>query len=87
MEVATLSGVITVHGRQYGTRDEIAEALGPDVTPDMVRNWARRDGLPSHLAGGVAYHPLAEAAAIEARKRLSPRGRPRKLDDGMITAA
>ncbi|GLH97360.1 hypothetical protein [Phytohabitans aurantiacus] len=79
--------MITVDGRRYGTRDEIAQALGPDVTADMVRNWARRDGLPSHLAGGVAYHPLDEAAAIEARKRLATRGRPRRVDVGGTLAA
>jgi hypothetical protein len=79
--------VITVDGRTYGTRGEIARALGSDVTPAMVRNWARRDGLSGHLAGSVMYHPLDEAAAIERRKRLSTRGRPRKLDADMITAA
>jgi hypothetical protein len=79
--------VITLDGRQWGTRHEIAAALGPDVTPDMVRNWARRDGLTGYLAGGVTYHPLDEAAAIERAKRLTTRGRPRRVDDQSPLAA
>ncbi|MEV4197028.1 hypothetical protein [Micromonospora globbae] len=35
--------MIRLHGRLYGTRRQIAAALGPDVTVDMVRNWSRLD--------------------------------------------
>jgi hypothetical protein len=84
--------VITVEGQCWGTAAEIAEALGPDVTPTMVRNWARRDGLPKARSEDddgrpEVRYPLAQAAVIEARKRLATRGRPRKLDADMITAA
>jgi hypothetical protein len=72
--------VITLDGRHYGTRAQIAAALGPDVTEDMVRNWARRDGLLGVRVGRTTYHPLDQAAAIERAKRLTTRGRPRRLD-------
>lgn len=76
--------MITVDGREYGTADEIAAELGDDVTPDMVRRYAQRDGLerrvmPGRGRGTVVY-PLDEASAIERAKRLSGRGRPRQLD-------
>lgn len=83
--------VITVDGRTYGTAAEIAEALGPDITPAAVRKWATRDGLPRTRmrdANGrpEVRYPLAEAAIIERDKRLSTRGRKRKLDAAPATA-
>lgn len=79
--------MIRVHGREYGTAAEIAAALGPDVTVAMVRNWARRDGLTSHQSGRTVHHPLDQAADIEARKRLAGRGRRRRLDALVVSAA
>lgn len=63
-------------GREWGTATQLAAALGDDVTPAMVRRWRDRDGLTTR----AGYSPLDEAARIEAAKRLSPRGRPRRLD-------
>ena len=77
--------MIRAGGREYGTAAEIAEALGPDVTEAMVRNWARRDGLVRVRMAGPdgrpeVRYPLDQAAQIEAAKRKSGRGRPRRLD-------
>ncbi|MGC4769215.1 hypothetical protein ACLQ25_09570 [Micromonospora sp. DT44] len=69
--------MIRLKGREYGTAAEIAARLGPDVTVAMVRNWAQRDGLERHPIGRTVYHPLDQAASIEAAKRQSPRGRHR----------
>lgn len=67
-------------GTYWGTAAELAAALGPDVTVAMIRNWARRDGLRAATAGRTVYHPLDQAAQIEAAKRHAKRGRPRQLD-------
>lgn len=81
--------MIEIEGERYGTAAEIADALGPDVTTGMVRNWARRDGLPCVRRGREVWYPLAAAAAIEVSKRTSPRGRPRgmRLDDHALVTA
>lgn len=76
--------LIHVDGVEYGTADELAAVLGPDVTPDLIRSWARNAGLHRHhvpgRGRGTTYYPAEEAAQIEARKRSSRRGRPRVLD-------
>jgi hypothetical protein len=69
--------VIDVDGVAYGRAAEIAARLGGDVTPAMVRNWARRDGLAEHRVGRNVYFRLDQAAAVERDKRQSTRGRPR----------
>jgi len=61
----------------HGTAAEIALSLGPDVTPAMVRAWARRDGLTAHRVGRTVYYPLGRAAELERDKRVSTRGRKR----------
>ncbi|GIE29984.1 hypothetical protein Ait01nite_030290 [Actinoplanes italicus] len=72
-----------VTGEEWGTAFEIAAALGADITPKMIRNWATRDGLPAaRLTGpgrGAVYYPLPAAEEIEQRKRSSRRGRPRTV--------
>ncbi|MFI2663722.1 hypothetical protein [Micromonospora carbonacea] len=35
--------MIRINGRRYGTRRELTAHFGPDVTTDMIRNWARSD--------------------------------------------
>lgn len=62
--------------RYWGTDRELAAALGADVTPAMIRRWRDRDGLLT-IEG---RSPLDQAATIEADKRRSTRGRPRRLD-------
>ncbi len=79
--------MIRVRGQEWGTAQQIAQALGPDITPDMVRNWWRRDGLPACRIGRSVYYPLARAAQIERQKRQSTRGRPRQVDVATLLAA
>ena len=78
--------MIEVKGEEYGTAAEVAAELGGDVTEDMVRNWARRDGLKRHNVGRTVYYPFAQAAQIEAKKSGSGRGRPRQLDAALVGA-
>lgn len=83
--------MIRVAGRQYGTAQDIATALGGDVTVAMVRNWAQRDGLEhirttDDLGRPSVQYPLDQAATIEARKRLAGRGRRRRLDTHTLVA-
>ncbi|WKU07996.1 hypothetical protein [Micromonospora sp. HUAS LYJ1] len=79
--------MILVHGREYGTAEQIATRLGGDVTVAMVRNWAARDGLESIRVGRTVYYPLDQAATIERDKRVTGRGRPRRLDVEAVAAA
>lgn len=72
--------MITIDGHQYGTATQIAARLGADITPQRVRDWARRGLLDSHRAHGRTWHRLDQAAAAELRTRRSTRGRPRSLD-------
>ena len=76
-----LATVIVIEGDEFGTADELAAVLGPDITARMVRHWAERDGLPRHhIPGpgrGTVVYPLARAAEIELEKRTSRLGRPR----------
>ena len=79
--------MIRVNGRLYGTAPQLAAALGPDITPAMIRRWRERDGLTTIRAGHNTYSPLDEATTIEAAKYLSGRGRPRRLDEAAVAAA
>ncbi|MET7867968.1 hypothetical protein [Micromonospora taraxaci] len=74
--------MIYAAGRYWGTAAQLAHALGADVTPAMIRRWRDRDGLTT--IDGCS--PLDEAATIEARKRRSTRGRPRRLDPVPVPA-
>lgn len=75
--------MITVDGREWGTPEQLADRLGPDVTAAMVRRWRDRKGLTVR----AGYSPLDEAAEIELATRTSPRGRPRRVDVGAALAA
>ena len=79
--------MIRIDGEDYGYAAEIAGHLGGDVTEDMVRNWHRRDGLTAYRRGREVWYPLRQAAAIEATKRQSGRGRARRLDDHVAEPA
>jgi len=75
----------TPDGRFWGTAAELAKHLTTTedtVTDSMIRNWARRDGLTKKRIADASGRPqvlyrLDQAAAIEAAKRRSSRGRPR----------
>lgn len=71
--------MITLNGQQFGTATEIAQALGADITIDMIRKWAQRDGLTRYRdQTGHVHYALDQAAAIERTKRASRKGRPRR---------
>ncbi|MFI6819737.1 hypothetical protein ACIBJE_02145 [Micromonospora sp. NPDC050187] len=80
------------NGDHWGTARMIANHLGPDITEAMIRNWAARDGLPAvrmrdrHGRRQTLY-PRQKATDIEAKKYLSGRGRPRRLDAHTPAAA
>lgn len=82
--------MIPVSGVWYGTAEEIAAELGPDVTADRVRDWARRGllgGVNQPGRGrGTTWYRLDEAAAAERSTRTSTRGRRRKLDSPWLAA-
>lgn len=69
--------MIRIKGHDYGTATEIADRLGPDITPARVRDWARRDLIQSYRARGRTWHRLDQAAEVERRTRTSTRGRRR----------
>ncbi|MDI5938644.1 MULTISPECIES: hypothetical protein [unclassified Micromonospora] len=79
--------MIWVDGQEYGTASEIAERLGPDVTADRVRDWARRAASPTdplhgllprhHVSGrgrGTTWYRLDQAAHVEAVTRRTKGG-------------
>lgn len=45
--------MITIRGHHYGTATEIAHRLGPDITPQRVRDWARRSRNPADRLHGL----------------------------------
>lgn len=76
--------MIRLNDLEYGTAAEVAHALGADVTAEMIRNWARRDGLAYVTTRDDdgrwrSRYQLRQAALIEAQKRSTRRGRPRLL--------
>lgn len=84
--------MIKVNGEDYGTAIELAATVGPDVTPDTIWNWRRRDGLTTITTRDDDGYlrtrsPLRETAIIEARKRATRRGRPRAFDQRTPVAA
>ncbi|MGW3811254.1 hypothetical protein [Micromonospora sp. NPDC005113] len=83
---------IPAEGDLWGAARMIAKHLGPDVTDAMVRNWAARDGLPSakmrdRNGRRQTRYPSQKATNIEAEKYLSGRGRKRRLDETIMSAA
>lgn len=74
--------MLYVRGRYWGTDQQIADALGTDITPAMIRRWADRKGLQRVTIPGVGVrYPLDQAAAIEATVTTSGRGRRRARVD------
>ena len=79
--------MITIDGVEYGRADQLAAVLGPDVTPDLIRSWARpgpRNRITRyHRPGqgrGTTWYRLDQVTAAELATRNSRRGRPRLLD-------
>jgi hypothetical protein len=82
--------MLDVAGVMYGQAADIAAELGPDVTVDLVRDWARRGLLTGiRVPGrgrGTTWYRLDQAAAAERATRTSTRGRPRQLDEPWLAA-
>jgi hypothetical protein len=91
--------VIHLDGRGYGTAAQVAAALGDDITPAKVRDWATRATNPRdplhgmldrhNLPGrgrGTTYYRLDQAATVEHITRTSTRGRRRRLDIAPVAA-
>jgi hypothetical protein len=83
---------IPANGDHWGTARMIATHLGGDITEHMVRNWAKRDGLPSARMRDSngrpeVRYPRQIATNIEAAKYLSGLGRKRGLDAEPALAA
>ncbi|PWR16178.1 hypothetical protein DKT69_07110 [Micromonospora sicca] len=79
--------MIWIAGNEYGTAAEIAQRLGPDVTADRVRDWARRSANPAdplhgllpryHAPGrgrGTTWYCFVQAAKVEAITRRTKGG-------------
>lgn len=69
--------MITIGKHEYGRAADIAGRLGPDITAQRVRDWARRGLIDSLRLRGETWHRLDQAAAAEHATRTSTRGRSR----------
>ncbi len=78
--------MVTLGQHQYGTADQVAHVLGPDVTPQRIRDWVYRGLLNAIRVPGATYVRLDQAADVERRTRTSTRGRPRGLDTSRSAA-
>ena len=69
--------MIYADDRAWITAGEAPEYLGSDITPDMVRDWARRGLCRGHRIGREVYYNLDLLTLAEHRTRTSRGGRPR----------
>ena len=69
--------MIEAAGRRWITTSEAPEWLGPDITTDMVRDWARRKLLAGHRIGRETYYDLDHLTETEHAVRTSRGGRRR----------
>lgn len=67
-----------IKGIVYATQSDVIEQLGPDVTPAMLRQWARTRGLKKARLGRIVWYDLHHAIDLEHETRTSGRGRPRR---------
>ncbi|MEU4590056.1 hypothetical protein [Micromonospora aurantiaca (nom. illeg.)] len=89
-------------GREWGTPAQLAARLGPDVTADRIRDWARRSRNPEdplhgllpgkHVPGrgrGTTWYRYDHAAHVEAltRKTVEEQGGPARGPRGELTPA
>lgn len=71
--------LIRLGGLDYITAAEAPQHLGDDVTPALVRDWARRALLAGHRVGREVYYPLDMLVEVEYATRTSRAGRPRRV--------
>jgi hypothetical protein len=70
--------VLTHRGVMWVRLAEAVEQLGEDVTPAMVRAWARGPDVRSMLVGRERWYALEDLQEREHATRMSERGRPRR---------
>lgn len=78
---------ITTSAGVYVTALGAVQELGADVTPAMVRAWARTHHIETVTSGRRVYYPLTALRAAEkqaAESRATRGGRPRR---GILTSA
>jgi hypothetical protein len=71
----------TIEGVVYARQSDVLDQLGPDVTADMLRKWARRHGVGKVNVGREVWYDLTAAIEAEHRARASGRGRIRRRRD------
>jgi hypothetical protein len=71
--------VLTYGGVTWVRLSEAVEQLGEDVTPAMVRAWARGPGVGAMLVGRERWYALEDLQEREHATRTSERGRPRRV--------
>lgn len=83
MENPSHPGYLILHNVAYVTTSEAAEALGPDVTKDMIKDWAKRGILEvaGRYPGRSTVYRLSDVAEAERRTRMERRGRTRRAGE------
>lgn len=67
-----------IEGVTYALQEDVLAQLGTDVTPAMLRQWARTRGLRKVRDGRKVWYDLHHAIDLEHETRTSGRGRPRR---------
>jgi hypothetical protein len=63
---------------RYITAVEVSDHLGPDVVPDMLRDWQRRRLITGYRVGKATYYRIDEVREVEYVLRSGGRGRKRR---------
>lgn len=63
---------------RFITAAEVSDYLGPDVVPDMLRDWRRRGLINNYRDGNKTYYRLDEVKSVEGVLRRGGKGRPRR---------
>jgi len=67
---------------EWLTAAEVAEQVGPDITPDLLYDWKRRGLIRATTIGAgrtrTAHYHRNDVINTELATRLRPAGRPRR---------
>lgn len=69
--------MIVWQGAEWLTAAEIAEQIGPDITPPILRDWKRRGLIRGTVMTGIARYRRDDVIEAEHATRTSRAGRPR----------